>query len=87
MNEILLKIFYFYDGMIGAFPAKAQILVSLILILLIISSIIGLLRHGHWIFALIFIILFPGAWPASLIIADAIWLLLKFLFVRIQINI
>lgn len=86
MNDFLPKIFSFYDHLIGSFPEKAQIIVSMVLIILIISAIIGMVKHGHWIFIVIFIILFPGGWPASLRIMNAIWLLLKFLFIRIQIN-
>jgi hypothetical protein len=87
MTEVLNQIFIFYDRIIGTFPEKAQLLVSIAFILLIIWSLLSLLKHGHWIFVVIFIILFPGGWPASLRILSAIWALLKFLFIRVQVNI
>jgi len=86
MTDTLNQIFKFYDQIIGSFPEKVQLLVSLFLIFLIIWSLFSLFRHGHWIFIIIFIILFPGGWPASLRILEAVWSLIKFLFVRTQIN-
>jgi hypothetical protein len=86
MPNILNQIFTFYDRLIGAFPEKAQVLISLLLIVFIILAFISMIKHGHWVFFLIFIILFPGGWPASLRVFDAIWLIIKFLLVRVQIN-
>ncbi len=86
MPSVLNQIFIFYDKLIGAFPEKAQVLISLLLITLIILAFISMIKHGHWIFVVIFIILFPGGWPASLRILEAIWAVIKFLLVRIQIN-
>jgi len=86
MPNFLNQIFIFYDKLIGAFPEKAQVLISLFLIFLIIMAFLSIIKHGHWIFVVIFIILFPGGWPASLRVIEAIWAVIKFLFIRVQIN-
>lgn len=86
MPNTLNQIFIFYDKLIGAFPEKAQVLISLLFIVLIILAFFSMIKHGHWIFVVIFIILFPGGWPASLRVLEAVWSIIKFLLVRIQIN-
>jgi len=85
--NLLVEIFNFYDRILSGLPTNAQFFIALLLILLICWSFYAIFAHGHWIFIVIFIILFPGAWPALKSIGTITWAVLKFLFVRIRINI
>jgi len=76
--------FKFYDNFISRFTLEGQFFISLLILLLIIGSVIGLLKHGHWIYVLLLIIFIPGAWPATKHIGLITWVIIKFLFVRVQ---
>jgi len=84
--QILFWAFTFYDNLIGKLPIEAQFLVSLAILILLIFSVIGLAKHGHWIFLVLFVVFFPGGWPALKHIGQIIWLICKFLWVRIITN-
>jgi len=86
MDPIYLA-FKFYDNIITRFPPEGQFLISLVILLLIAGAIIGLLKHGHWIFLILLIIFIPGGWPATKHIGLIIWMIIKFLLVRININV
>ncbi|MFA6963628.1 MAG: hypothetical protein WC227_02840 [Patescibacteria group bacterium] len=78
--------FKFYDNFISRFSPEGQFFISLLILLLLAGSIIGLLKHGHWIFLILILLFIPGAWPATMHIGEIIWMVLKFLFVRIETN-
>lgn len=82
----LNQAFSFYDHLIGSFTPSAQFFVSALLLFLLIMSVISIFKSGHWIFIIVFIILFPSGWPALKTIVSIIWSVIKFLIVRIQLN-
>jgi len=84
--NILVQIFSFYDKLLSGLPVSTQFFVAIILLILLCWSFYSIFSHGHWIFIVIFIILFPSAWPAVKAIANILWQMVKFLLVRIQIN-
>jgi hypothetical protein len=84
--DLLISVFNFYDKTLSGLPANAQFFIALLLIALICWSFYSIFAHGHWIFIIIFVILFPGAWPALKSIGTITWAAIKFLIVRIQIN-
>ena len=84
--KIIDQIFSSYDKLIYSVPPGYQILISLSLIAIIILSIFGMLRRGHWIFLLIFVIVFPGGWSALKNIYLVVSVIVKALLVRAQIN-
>ena len=84
--NIIDKIFSSYDKLIYSVTPGFQILISLSLIAILILSIFGILRRGHWIFLLIFVIVFPGGWSALKNVYIVISTLIRALLIRAQIN-
>jgi len=84
--NFLDSIFTFYDHFILSFPVPAQFFVSLGILIVIVLAIYYLLHHNHWIFLLLLVLFIPGAWPATKTIGKIIWMVIKFLLVRIQLN-
>lgn len=84
--NFLVQIFSFYDKLLSGLPTNVQFFVALLLLLVVCWSFYSIFAHGHWIFIVIFIILFPSAWPALKAIGNISWAVIKFLLVRIQIN-
>ncbi|MDO8444179.1 MAG: hypothetical protein Q7S80_01590 [bacterium] len=84
--NILVQIFSFYDKLLLGLPTNIQFFVAIILLVLICWSFYSIFTHGHWIFIAIFVILFPGTWPAIKTIGTITWQVILFLLVRIQIN-
>lgn len=82
----LNQVFLFYDNFIGRLPANAQVLIAFLILVLIGWSIFSLFRQGHWIFAVILLLLLPGTRSAFRIIALLLWSTVKFLLVRIGVN-
>lgn len=80
---ILDTIFGFYDNAIAKLPSEARIFVAFFILFLIVMSFISIIKKGHWIFILLFAILFPGGWPALKIVGNGIVLVIKFLLTRI----
>jgi hypothetical protein len=83
----LSKLFNLYDKLIYSFPDRAQIIVSLLLLFLIVWSLFSIFKHGHWIFVVLFTILLPSGWPALKNVVQIIVAIIKFLLIRIQVNI
>lgn len=83
---VLNQIFTFYDRLIMDLPAKIQILISLLVLALLIWSLFSIMKKGHWIFVIIFVILFPSGFGAMKNIALIVWGIVKFLLTRIQVN-
>lgn len=84
---VLDTIFGFYDRMIAGLPEKVQFFFALVLLVLIVSTFVMVIKKGHWIFLVLFAIFFPGGWTALRVVGAAIWNVIKFLLVRIQIYI
>jgi len=80
------SIFTFYDHFILSFPVLAQFFISLLILIIIILAIYYLLHHNHWIFLVLLVLFIPGAWPATKTIGNIIWMVVKFLIVRVQMN-
>lgn len=85
--EFLNKLFNLYDRLIYSFPEKTQFFISLLLLTLIAWSLFAIFKHGHWAFVLLFTILLPGGWPALKNMIKILMLVVKFLLIRIQVNI
>jgi hypothetical protein len=64
-------------------PREAQFFISLLVLVFLVGSVIGMMRHGHWIFFVAFVIFFPGGWPALKNLWHLLWLLLKYLIVTL----
>ena len=84
--KVIDHIFGLYDKLIYSVTPGFQILISLSLIAILILSIFGILRRGHWIFLLIFVIVFPGGWSALKNVYIVISTLIRALLIRAQIN-
>jgi|GEM_PF-819058 len=84
--KVINQIFSSYDKLIYSVPPDIQIVISLALIAMIILSIFGILRRGHWIFLVIFVIVFPGGWSALKNIYEVVSVVIRALLVRAQIN-
>jgi len=82
----LNQVFLLYDNFIGRLPDSAQVLVAFLILALIGWSLFSLFRQGHWIFAVILLLLLPGTRSAFKIIALLLWTTVKFLLVRIGVN-
>ncbi|MFA7254361.1 MAG: hypothetical protein WC107_07500 [Patescibacteria group bacterium] len=82
----LNNFFTLYDSLIMGLSDKMQLLIAIFVIILIACCIFSLIKGGHWIFLILFVILIPGGWSAAKIIAEIFWSLIKFLLIRISIN-
>lgn len=85
--NILETIFTSYDHLLADFSPKIQFLAALAILVLLIFSFVAIIKKGHWIFIVLFAIFFPGGWPAIKVLGNAVWSVIKFLLVRMQINI
>ena len=80
--------FYFnsYDKLIASLSPHLQILAAFVILFILIGLILAALRHGHWIFIVLLVLIFPSVIPVIKIIWQTISLIVTFLITRIAIN-
>jgi len=85
--NFLDKIFTYYDKLLAPLDPKFQLGISLLIFCFLLIKVYFFIKHGHWLFLAAIIIFLPGTWPATKKVFLMIYLIVKFLVTRIQVNI
>ncbi len=76
-----------YDNFAVHLSKTNRLILAIAILLFIGWQLFLFVKKGRWIFLLILLFIIPASWPILKILLAYIWQIIKFLLIRIQVNI